>query len=261
MLAINLLSNIDFSKLYALAAAILYPSLSSLLLLLYLRDHQQTGLWTKIPVSLGIILLVNALGMYTIVTSMADIRFIMNIKYFSGVKIAFLTPLLLFVINYYCCFTEDSSNIKNKVMEFLQKQPNYLVLLILMLGAVALYIYVGRSGNTSGIQVSSLEVKTREILENLFLARPRFKEIIIGYPSLLALVYLYHKYKQPALALVLGLAVMMGSISMVNSFCHDFTAVMISVNRTLGGLLVGIIMGLALLAAIKVGEWLVQQIN
>ncbi|MEN6462200.1 MAG: DUF5693 family protein, partial [Syntrophomonas sp.] len=259
-LALNLLLNIDISKVYALAAAILYPSLSSLLLLLYLRNHQETSLWAKIPVSLAIILIVNALGMYTVVTSLADIRYIMNVKIFSGVKLAFLTPLLLFILNYYCCFSEDSG-LKNKVMEFLHKQPNYLVLFILMVGAVAVYIYLGRSGNTSGIQVSSLEVRLREILENLFLARPRFKELIIGYPSLLAMIYLYHKYKQSAIVLVLGLGVMMGSISMVNSFCHVFTAVTISLNRTMGGLLIGIILGLLLIVVIKAGEWLVQRIN
>lgn len=259
-LAANLLLNIDFSKIYALAAAILYPSLSSLLLLLYLRDHQKTDLWTKIPVSLAILLIINMLGAYTVVTSLADIRYIMNVKIFSGVKVAFLTPLLLFFVNYYCCFSEDGS-LKNKIVEFLHKQPNYLVLFILMLGAVAVYIYLGRSGNTSGITVSSLEIRLREILENLFLARPRFKEILIGYPALMAMVFLYHKYKQTAITLVLGLGVMMGSISMVNSFCHVFTAVTISLNRTMGGLLIGILLGLLLIMVIKAGEWLVQRAN
>jgi len=259
-LAANLLLDIDFSKLYALAAAILYPSFSGLLLLLYLRDNQETSLWVKIPVSLVIVVIVNALGAYTVVTSLADIRYIMNVGIFSGVKISFLMPLLLFILNYYSCFYREGS-IKHKFMELLRQKPNYLVLSLFMIGILAVYIYLGRSGNTSGIQVSSLEIRIREILENLFLARPRFKEFLIGYPSLLAMVYLFHKYKQPAITLVLGLGAMMGSISMVNSFCHVFTAVTISLNRTLGGLMLGLISGLLLVVFIKAGEWVVERIN
>ncbi|MGI5921817.1 MAG: DUF5693 family protein [Syntrophomonadaceae bacterium] len=258
-LAVNLLFNVDLSKVYALAAAILYPSLSGLLLLLYLRDHGDTPWWTKIPISLALVILINALGAYTVVTSLADIRYIMNVKIFSGVKVAFITPLLLFILNYYCSFVRQG-NFKDKLLELLHEKPDYLVLSIFMLGVVAIYIYLGRSGNDSGIQVSSLEIKVREILENLFLARPRFKEIIIGYPSLLALVYLYHKYRLPALNLVLGLGVTMGSISMVNSFCHVFTAVSISASRTLAGLLVGVIIGFCLLIAINIGERVIKRL-
>ena len=51
----------------------------------------------------------------------------------------------------------------------------------------------------------------------------------------------------------------MGSISMVNSFCHVFTAVMTSVNRTLGGLLVGTIIGVMGLVGVMIVEWLVKR--
>ena len=51
----------------------------------------------------------------------------------------------------------------------------------------------------------------------------------------------------------------MGSISMINSFCHVFTAVMVSVNRTLAGLLTGLLVGAGALAAIKICEWLYER--
>jgi len=254
-LGANLLLNTEWSKLYALAAAVLYPSLSSMLLLVYLRQHKQTALWVKIPTALGIILGVNALGAYTIVSSLADIRYIMNLKLFSGVKLSFLLPLLMFVVNYLVCFNQEDSLLKNIYIQ-LQKNPNYLVLLSGLAGAVIIYIYLGRSGNTSGLTVSSLEIRIREILENIFLARPRFKEIIIGYPALLAMVYLYHRYKENLILLVLGLGVVMGSISMVNSFCHVFTAMSISASRTLAGLLVGLIVGTGGLVFIRFCEWI-----
>ena len=257
-LGANVAVNADLAKIYALAAAILYPALSSLLMLYYWRDNQQRPVWQQIIVSLVILLGINAIGMYTIVTSLADIKYIMNVEYFRGVKVAFLVPLLLFVVNYLAVFV-GGSHLKKFLNDFLQSSPNYLILGLALIGLVGLYLYIARSGNTSGVSVSSLELRTREVLETIFIARPRFKEIIIGYPALFALVYLYHKYKREAVVFILGLGIVMGSISMVNSFSHVFTAVAISAQRTLAGLIVGIVIGLITLAVIRAGEILYQR--
>lgn len=254
-LAINLLWGADFSKVYALAAAILYPVLSSLLLLLYLKQHRQQAFFIQILASLAIILGINAIGMYTVVTSLADIRYIMNIDYFSGVKLAFIMPLLLFPLNYLSA-TVDREDWWGYISAWLQKSPSYLVLGFFLLALMALYVYIGRSGNESGIEVSGLEIRLREILESIFLARPRFKEFLIGYPSIMAMVYLYRRYHQDLILLVLGFGVMIGSISMVNSFCHVFTAISISANRTMAGLLTGVIIGLGVL----IGIWMIEKI-
>ena len=257
-LGANVAVNADLAKIYALAAAILYPALSSLLMLYYWRDNQQRPIWQQIIVSLVILLGINAIGMYTIVTSLADIKYIMNVEYFRGVKVAFLVPLILFVVNYLAVFV-GGSHLKKFLNDFLQSSPNYLILGLALIGLVGLYLYIARSGNTSGVSVSSLELRTREVLETIFIARPRFKEIIIGYPALFALVYLYHKYKREAVVFILGLGIVMGSISMVNSFSHVFTAVAISAQRTLAGLIVGIVIGLITLAVIRAGEILYQR--
>ncbi|HPF20403.1 MAG TPA: DUF5693 family protein, partial [Syntrophomonas sp.] len=254
-LAINIVLHMDFSKIYALAAAVLYPAFSSLLLLIYLKKYPRHGLMKKLWRSLAIILVINALGMYTIVSSLADIRFIMNLSYFSGVKVAFITPLLLFPLNYFCV-TVPRENWLPWLRARLKESPSYLALALFMAALVVVYVYIGRSGNDSGIQVSSLEIRLREILENIFLARPRFKEFVIGYPALMAMVYLYHRYKNDLILLLLGFGVVIGSISMVNSFCHVFTAVSISASRTLAGLATGLLLGTMLVIAI----WLAEKI-
>ena len=253
--AVNVLLRMDFSKVYALAAAVLYPSFSSLMLLIYLKDYPQHGLIKKLLNSLAIIMVINAMGMFTIVSSLADIRFIMNLSYFSGVKVAFILPLLLFPLNY-ICVTVPREKWRGMLIDWLKKSPTYLMLGLFLLAMVVVYVYVGRSGNDSGIQVSSLEIRLREILENIFLARPRFKEFVIGYPALLAMVYLYHRYKNDLILLLLGFGVVIGSISMVNSFCHVFTAVSISASRTLAGLATGLLLGMVLLICI----WLAEKI-
>lgn len=253
LLGINLVLKADLSKLYALGAAIIYPSLSSLFLLLYLKKQKEKSFWLKIAASLGIILGVNFLGMYTVVTSLADIRYIMNIEYFRGVKLAFVFPLLLFMVNYVAvCRGEKSAG--KYIMDILRQQPNYLVLFLLGIALMAMYYYVARSGHSGEVTVSALEIRIREMLEMMFLARPRFKEIIIGYPSLVLMVYLYQKYKKDWLLFVFGLGTVIGSISMVNSFCHVFTAVVISANRTLSGLLTGLIIGMGLLSVYIIAE-------
>ena len=252
----NLVLHRDFSQLYALAAAVLYPSMATLLLLVYLRDNPQHSLPLKLLASLAIIVTVNLAGAYTVVTSMADIRYIMNVEVFRGVKLAFLLPLMLFILNYFVVFAGDEG-FRRRVMEVLNQHPTYLALLVFMVIGAAGYYYLLRSGNTTGGQVSTLEIKMRETLENWFTARPRFKEFLIGYPALAAMVYLYHRYRRDFILLLLGLGVVIGSVSTVNSFCHGFTAIMISLTRTIGGLLVGMVT----VACTLLGIWILEQIG
>ena len=99
---VGLVAGGALAQVYALAAAILYPSLASLIWIIYLRDYRQEHSTVRqVITSLAILLGINLLGGYTIVSSLADIRYIMNVELFRGVKLAFLLPLLLFVINYW----------------------------------------------------------------------------------------------------------------------------------------------------------------
>lgn len=256
-LAANLFTAMDLSKLYALAAAILYPSLSGLLWLLYLRDYKDHSLWLKTLCSLVIVVGINLLGGYTVISSLADIRYIMNIKIFSGVKLSFFLPLMLFILNYFSvCKGEEKLSVA--VWRTLQQRPTYLVLFLFAVAAAAGYYYLGRSGNNI-VSVSPLELRVRELLEMVFPARPRFKEIIIGYPALISGVYLYHKYRQDFILFIWGLAVVVGSVSMVNSFCHVFTAASISLQRGLAGVLVGTVIGLGVVLGIMLLEWIAKR--
>ena len=79
---IGLVAGAALEKLYALAAAILYPTLASLVWIIYLRDHREEhGTLRQIITSLAILLGINLLGAYTIVAP-GDIRYIMNVELF-----------------------------------------------------------------------------------------------------------------------------------------------------------------------------------
>jgi hypothetical protein len=116
---------------------------------------------------------------------------------------------------------------------------------------IAVVIYLARSGNNPAISATDAERRIKDILEVVFVARPRFKEFLIGYPSLFAMIYLYKRYRKDIVLLPLGIAVAMGGVSMVNSFCHVFTSIEVSAWRTLNALLLGIVAGLAVLLVLK----------
>ena len=78
-------------------------------------------------------------------------------------------------------------------------------------------------------------------MENFFLVRPRFKEILLGYPALLlGYWYVDRSFNRQFLWLFNGLGVIALS-SLINSFCHFHTPVLISFYRSLVGIFLGIL--------------------
>ena len=61
------------------------------------------------------------------------------------------------------------------------------------------------------------------------------------------------------LVLLPGLGVTVGSITMVNSFCHVYTAIGISFSRTLAGLLTGLVISALVLLVIRLLEHLLDK--
>lgn len=242
-----IISNIIFGEnmagWWATIAAILYPSFSSLLLLLYLKKNAGSSFPIQIISSMVILLGINCIGMYTVVTTLADIRYTMGMQTYMGVTVSFILPVIFFAVNYFGCFVGFE-----KTKEFFAKLMNFRIntqgALLILFFCIVFYVYIARSGNDMGIHATTLELKFREVLEKLLLVRPRFKEFLIGYPALFVMIYLFHRYKKSIILLMLGIAVVMGSVSMVNSFCHVFTPVTTSLTRTLNGLVSGLMVGI-----------------
>lgn len=262
---LNVVIRFDMAKPLALAAAILYPSFSTLLGLRYLKENRgRVKLFKQAAVILGLLLGVNALGMYSIVSTLSDIRYTMNVDLFRGVFVSYVTPMILFMVNFVFVFAGYGRIVKY-LIKISKMRVNYLAVALALIGALAFYIYVARSGNTMGVSASSLELKLRELFERTLVARPRFKEFFICYPSLFAMVLLYNRYKAEIIPFLLGIGVAVGSVSMVNSFCHVFTAVSVSAMRTLYGLIIGVVFGaialLVLKLVIRIGERLHKAIG
>ncbi len=104
------------------------------------------------------------------------------------------------------------------------------------------YVWMARFGNDSGMQISSFELKTRALLEQVFLTRPRTKEIFVGHPAfLLCIVFLLRRQKTLAFAALVPAII--GQTDVLNTMCHIHTPVFFNLWRSLTGVVLGAMIG------------------
>lgn len=123
--------------------------------------------------------------------------------------------------------------------------------IMIALGAVGIVLL--RSGNDSPLEVLSVETWFRGGLEQLFSVRPRTKELL-GHPLLV--VFLLSLVWRNRLALLFGLAALLGQVSILNTFCHLHTPLLLTMQRVALGLGLGLINGALWGALLLLGTWL-----
>lgn len=248
----------------ATASAILFPVLSMTWLLDrwrafeagYAAHDTKSLLWT-IAAGCGSLFAAVAFsivgGLY-VGALLADVRFFMEIEIFRGVKLMFVAPLVLITLIYftrYNVFAEHEPMTSANVMQQVKKILNYPIYVKTLLAAgvavLAAWVYIGRSGHTAGVPVPALEIKLRYFLEEVMYARPRGKEILIGHPGLMLMVMAVVQRWPRALHYVLVVLAMIGQGSLVETFAHMRTPVMMSFIRGTDGMLVGAVCGIAAL--------------
>lgn len=227
-------------QMIALVGSIMFPTYAMVKGLSHKpRDMKQT------LISFIKICIISFGGVLTIIGALSKTNFALGIDIFAGVKLATTAPILLVLL--YLIYKEHGLDVKYYT-GILRKQISYGALLaIAILGAV-LMIYVTRSGNSGS--TSALEMMFRQFLDNTLGVRPRTKEILIGYPILLA--FLYYGYKERYIIFVIF--AIMGPISLVNTYAHIHTPILISLIRSGYGILIGAVVGLILI-------WLIKLVN
>ena len=164
----------------------------------------------------------------------SDTVFMIKLEQFGGVRYALSLPVAAVLA--YLVF-------KNRG-EFTGRGLALTGGLILLFGIIFV-IASARSGNFSA-PLFPFEESFRGLLENIFRARPREKEFLIGYPCLLlGLNMLYEdrfrNFKLPAIMLVsVGI---FGLTSVVNTFCHAHIPFLMSVLRSVYGAVLGLLGG------------------
>lgn len=174
-------------------------------------------------------------------------EFFLKLREFRGVKLSLVAPLVLVFITYFIVVGRD------RFKAFVTRQIRMGDLILIGLGGAALVMVVLRSGNFSIVPVPELEVFSRRFLEESLFARPRFKEFLFGHPLLFLWggVGFRSLRDYDVIVLLLG---MIGQVSIINTFAHLHTPLIVSLSRTAIGVALGIIVGVILVVIFKEGE-------
>jgi len=178
-------------------------------------------------------------GSLFIIGFLSDIKWVLGIDRFIGVKISYLIPLLLIGIFFYLRPHRISSTFfVFKRMIYAPIRTIGLAALVLCLSVIVILIL--RSGNYFTLPNLFYEENLRSMLESVLLVRPRTKEFLIGYPFLILSILLIDNKLTRSWLWFFNVLGAIALISVINSFCHTHTPLEISIYRTTLGLLLGI---------------------
>ncbi len=246
-------------KVIALGASVIFPSLSILYLLEYCKDklinrYRMDNIITMfkgIILTLIICTFISLLGGLYVGATLADIRYLLEMDIFRGVKISQMLPLVVFVIIYIAKYGYErgKEDIRSKDIGYndyrrLMNQEIKVkqILVVSILLAIG-YVYIARTGHETDIQPSDIEMIARNFLETVLIARPRTKEFLMAFPSLMMAVYVaFRGYKK--LVFPFSLVAVIGFTSIANTFSHLRTPIYLSVIRTIYSIGLGALVGL-----------------
>jgi len=235
----------------ALFVAIAAPTASVVLLVRKLRAQRQVQLAAgkRLAGALLLFLRTTVLSLAAVplvVALLNHISYSLVLQQFRGVSLLHAAPIALAAVY---VFLYGSGTVYGNLRRILTQPVTVLWVAAAGVLAVAGVYYMSRTGN-EGV-VSSVELAFRSMLENTFGVRPRTKEFLIGHPLMLAGIFLALKYRQAGFLLVLGT---IGQLSVVGTFAHIHTPLVISAIRVLLGLGLGIAIGLAAIGAWQILE-------
>ncbi|MEA3356210.1 MAG: DUF5693 family protein [Candidatus Bipolaricaulota bacterium] len=230
----------------ALLIAILAPSYIFLLLVPWIKSGLRAGLRFFLCFCMGSILA--GLFLSAILTHPI---FMLKLAQFRGVKLSLILPPIIGMILYY-------RRIGWWRFKRLVAFPRPVVGWgLLGLSGIALVYLTLRSGNIGGLTLE-MEGSIRRWLEEILVARPRFKEFLIGHPLLLLFGADQRLGSWRAFPLLFGL---IGQASIINSFAHAHTPLLLSLWRTGNGILLGLGIGVGLVILVQFGRLLWQKVG
>ena len=192
--------------------------------------------------------------------SLSDTEYFLEFNIFRGIKLTFVLPIVLVAIAFLQRFDifdgtmDDCDGVLAQLKKIMDMPVRIKTLCGLFLVLVAGIVFVARSGHSSGMPVSGLELKFRAFLEQALYARPRTKELLIGHPAfMLAAMAVLRKW--PTMVFfALVLVATIGQGSMVETFAHMRTPIFMSLARGVGGLVLGGIIGAVCMVLVELWQ-------
>jgi hypothetical protein len=212
----------------ALVAAVTFPALG-----LILRRSRVTDWFIATGLSLVGVLFVSALG--------ASRESTLGLEPFRGVGLTLLLPLTLVALSFL-----PRQDIR-KTLDDIYAAPIRLGdVAVMALGVALLAMVYERRGNATGGSVSDFEASLRRDVQDSII-RPRFKEVFAHPLGLLGLTGTLPGYFSGLLIL----AGVVGQSSILNTFSHFHTPLLISAARCFIGLGLGLALGVVLTALLR----------
>ena len=189
--------------------------------------------------------------------ALSDVSYFLEFEIFRGIKITFVLPLILVGVAFLQRFNVVDEVRKNvpattQIKELLDKSISVKIFLLMLIVFGAFVVLIARSGHTSGMPVSGLEIKIRALLEQIFYARPRSKEIFFGHPAFMLAIVAFLKKFPKMICFALVMAATIGQSSMVETFAHMRTPIFMSFMRGIDGLIPGAIIGAVLIIFLQI---------
>ncbi|MCR8842160.1 DUF5693 family protein [Paenibacillus sp. SC116] len=247
-----ILSPLWLYKIIALGACTAAPTVALILAIRTLRKKQSFSLSPAQRIVTGVTLfirtsIISLIGGMVIFSLLNDIVFLLKVDQFQGVGLASIIPIG-FVALYVIFFDKNELSLREKaqfVKRILLTPITILWCVIAAACSVFLLYYFIRTGN-SGV-VSPIELLFRALLEQTLGVRPRLKEFLFAYPLFFLGAYL--ALSRVKAGIIIFAISIIGQISLVNTFAHLHTPLIISFIRVGLGMALGIMMGLLAIAA------------
>ncbi len=180
------------------------------------------------------------LGALIVVGIMSSPLTMEEIERFRGVRVLYvLTPLIALCMY---LFTNRYNAAASARQVFGAPIALYQLLVgIIVIAAGALLVM--RSGNTSDVQPSNIELAMRHVLAHVLSVRPRTKEFLVGAPLLMLTPALFIPHRRwVGWLLALGIGVGIGDV--IDTFSHLHTPLVISLQRIGNGVVIGALVGI-----------------
>lgn len=203
------------------------------------RPNVGRAVWVFVRTSL-----LTVVGIAYVVGLLTGLSYYLVLEQFRGVAMLHLLPMVL--VGLYVLLFLGQPGLRGAIQRARTILSAKISILMVVIGGVALvavWYYLSRTGNEG--QASSLEKTFRTLLEDTMGVRPRNKEFLFAHPLFILTAYLFMKYKNAA---YLFAGAVMGQLSMVDTFAHIHTPVLISLTRITYGLILGLIIGLIAVA-------------
>ena len=232
-----------YRKLSAFMAGIVFPFIAVTFNFELIRDiinkNVKVGIsWLKSSFVLLTSALIASVGGIFLSSLLADTEFYIQADMFRGIKVLMVFCPIFATLLWTLDIKNPLKDISDKLNSFVKYSH---ALAVGILGGIGAY-FILRTGNASESSVSKTELSLRSTLMSIMGIRPRFKEFILGFPSIMCFGLLrYFKLEKYSWILILCMSI--GIADLTDTFAHIHTPILITLIRVFNGIFLGWLIG------------------